>query len=79
MTDVFILLNQGSVTIDASNFDHLLTLRSLFWISDLCIVNIKNSNFEKIVSLLQESLIFSIQNPYGKITIDNCTIKDTLS
>lgn len=60
ITDVFILLNQGSVTIDSSNFDHLLTLRALFWFSDLCIVDIRNSNFEKVVSLLQVSMIFSI-------------------
>lgn len=65
MTDAFIDLNEGTFSIEDSTFHHVLTLRALLWFSDQCSVQIKNSHFEKIVSLQQVSMIWSISNPTG--------------
>lgn len=79
MTDVFVSLTGGSVVIDNSQFDHIATLKALVWVTSNADVQLLNSKFEKIVSLIQTSLIFSIQNPDGLVELDNCTVQNTLS
>lgn len=79
MTDRFVWLNTGTLLIDHSSFDHIANLAALIWINNKGFVTIQNSNFEKIVGLIQSALIFSIQNPFGNVELTNCTIKNTLS
>lgn len=52
---------------------------ALFWINDRGDFEIHNSEFFQIISLVQTSMIFAIQNPWGKILLNKCVIKDTLS
>lgn len=60
MTDNFLWLDSSTADIESSLFEYISQNFALMWLSNDATINIINTKFNKLLGMIQTSLIFSI-------------------